>query len=336
MKDQFLAPIIITPAFKEALWGGTRLRDEWGKVPTEPLSNIAETWEFSTHPGGPSYVGSGTKRGELLSEYLAAGGARILGAPYRDTTLPILTKYIDAAQSLSIQVHPDNAYARAHENSPGKTEMWYIADSTPDAYIYYGLTHEISPEEFAQRITEQTLTEVLHKITVKPGQTFLLPAGVIHAIGPGCLIAEIQQACDITYRVYDYGRRDNQGKLRDLHIEQAKAVSQLGPAPSAQSFRPVRLEDDSIITALAHLPEFTVGELKLQKDVHFRVEEVFHLLMVTSGQTMLTGSDETLQLKRGTTAFLPAKSGEYRLQGQATILIITCEHPEATFPSNEK
>ena len=206
---------------KDYLWGGHKLFD-YGK---EGNDIIAESWELSFFEGMESLIDSGEDRGKKLCEVV---GPRELGENARKyRTFPMLVKLIDSNQDLSIQVHPDDAYAREHENSYGKNEMWYVVDAGEGAKLYIGFNKDISKEELVERINNNTLLEVMNQIPVKPRDAYYIPAGTIHAIGKGCLILEIQQSSNITYRVYDYGRRDKNGNLRELHIEKALDVLNL-------------------------------------------------------------------------------------------------------------
>ena len=210
----------LLPAYKDYLWGGHRLVDEYNKEYDGDI--LAETWELSCHPDGPSRIANGRYAGKTLEEYIEAEGKGVLGTHcrrFRD--FPILIKFIDAKQDLSVQVHPDNRYALKNEGQYGKTEMWYVVDAGEDATLYYGFKEEISKEEFAERIENDTVLDVLNKVPVQKGDVLFIESGTIHAIGADILIAEIQQNSNVTYRVYDYGRVGKDGKKRDLHIEKA-------------------------------------------------------------------------------------------------------------------
>lgn len=232
-----MALLKLKPSCKDYLWGGTRLRTEFGiEYDRDPL---AESWELSCHPDGPSYIANGMYAGKTLQEYIDIKGKEVLGLNcrrFRD--FPILTKFIDAKQSFSVQVHPSNRYALKNEGQYGKTEMWYVMDADPGAYLYYGFKTEISKEEFAKRIEEDTLLEVLNAVLVQKGDVLFIESGTIHAIGAGILIAEIQQNSNVTYRVYDYGRVGKDAKKRDLHIEKALAVTNRVPIIKDKSSYP--------------------------------------------------------------------------------------------------
>lgn len=211
-------------AYKNYLWGGTKIRDVLKKK-TGDLDRIAESWEVSTHPAGPSTIAEGEYAGLTLNEYFDRIGWDAIGEYGKKFhQLPVLVKYIDACRNLSIQVHPGEKYAREHEGDSGKNEIWFVIGAERGAFLYLGFRRDISPEEVRERIANNTLEEVLNKINVKRGDAFYIPAGTVHAIGAGCLICEIQQSSDVTYRLYDYGRTDLDGRPRQLHIEKALDV----------------------------------------------------------------------------------------------------------------
>ncbi|MBQ9828311.1 MAG: class I mannose-6-phosphate isomerase [Lachnospiraceae bacterium] len=221
----------LRPAFKDYLWGGSRLRDIYHKK--TDMDPVAESWELSSHHDGESTVDGGAFDGIRFSEFLDIIGDEGTGykAAARDR-FPLLIKFIDAMKPLSIQVHPDDAYALLHANEYGKNEMWHIVDCRPGAYIYYGLKETITPEELKERIENNTILEVLNRVEVKKGDTFFVKAGTIHAIGEGILICEIQQNSNCTYRIYDYDRRDKNGERRPLHIDRAMEVCNLNALPA--------------------------------------------------------------------------------------------------------
>lgn len=208
----------LAPACKSYLWGGNRLKKQFAKGDGgEPL---AESWELSVHPDGPSRIACGKYTGRTLSEYLAAHP----GALGQAKELPILVKLIDAADRLSVQVHPSDSFAQEVEHDNGKTEMWYIVDALPGSGICCGLKRDSSAEEVARLTQEGRIEELLNFIPVRAGDCYLIEAGTLHAIGAGCLICEVQQSSNVTYRVYDYGRRDSLGRMRELHLEKALQV----------------------------------------------------------------------------------------------------------------
>ena len=315
--DGAFRPFLLKPAGKDYLWGGHRLKDDFSKeIDMEPL---AETWECSTHPDGPSIVASGAHKGMLLTEVLKEHPEYMGTHPKTDGGLPILIKFIDAKQDLSVQVHPDDEYARKYEHgSLGKTEMWYIVDCEEGAGLYYGFSKEISKEEFQNRIENQTLLEVLNWIEVKKGDVFFIEPGTIHAIGKGILIAEIQQNSNVTYRVYDYGRRDANGKERELHVEKALQVTNLKPVLQKKSFAPY----------LVSCEYFKVDKVALDGRLKKRIigevdASSFVSLLILDGSGEVQAKGEVVKIKKGDSIFITAGSGEYKLEGCLEALFTT-------------
>lgn len=310
------------PSCKDYLWGGHRLVDEYGKEYEGEI--LAETWELSCHPDGPSTIVNGAYAGKTLEEYIEEAGKEALGKNcrrFRD--FPILIKFIDAKQNLSIQVHPDNRYALKNEGQYGKTEMWYVMDAGKDAFLYYGFKKEISKEEFARRIQEDTLLEVLNAVPVQKGDVLFIESGTIHAIGEDILIAEIQQNSNVTYRVYDYGRVGKDGKKRDLHIEKALAVTNRVPLIKSKSSYP----------HVADCDYFTVDKLNLDGQMMRRMEgyvsdESFVSILILDGEGTVSCGDEATY-KKGDSLFLPAGSGTYVIEGSCDALITTIREKAA-------
>ncbi len=212
----------LIPTGKDYLWGGTRLREEYGKK--IDLTPLAETWECSVHPDGPSYVANGTYKGKTLAEVLKAH-PEYLGTKVEDSELPVLVKFIDAKKDLSVQVHPSDEYAREHEGDNGKTEMWYVIDADEGANLIYGFQHEVTEKILRKAVETGTLDKHLQKVPVHKGDTYFVPAGTVHGIGKGILLAEIQESSNVTYRVYDYNRVDKNGKkLGYVSDEEAKTM----------------------------------------------------------------------------------------------------------------
>ena len=289
----------LLPACKDYLWGGDRLRTDF-HVHSD-LHPLAEAWVLSAHPDGPSALPDGT----TLPDYLAAnpGAAGTHCASFEE--FPVLVKLIDAKKDLSIQVHPSDDYALAHEGQYGKTEMWVVLDAEPDAFLYYGFRHTITPDEFAERIRNNTLPEVLNAVPVHKGDVFFIPSGTLHAIRKGIVVAEIQQNSNVTYRIYDYGRLGADGKPRQLHIPQALDVTLREP-PKAQDFH----------GHLAQCDYFTVDAVEGGfEDVCD--ETSFTSLLVLEGKGILTetATGESLPIHKGQSLFLPAGTGAYAVTG---------------------
>lgn len=302
-------PILkLKPACKDYLWGGSKLREEYNI--SSDLDPLAEAWVLSCHPDGPSVVENGPDAGLTLPEYIEKHGRGVLGkncARFED--FPILTKFIDAKGNLSIQVHPDNAYALEHEGQYGKTEMWYVLEAEPDAFLYYGFKHPITKEEYKQRIENNTLTEALNAAPVKKGDVFFIPAGTLHAICKGIVIAEIQQNSNVTYRVYDYGRVGADGKPRQLHVAQALEVTECAP-PRPQDFG----------GHLAACEYFTADAVQGSAG-GVCSENSFASLLITDGAGSLACGGEALAVRKGDSLFLPAGSGDWKLTGSASALV---------------
>nr|WP_304101002.1 type I phosphomannose isomerase catalytic subunit [Mitsuokella multacida] len=316
-----LYPMKLSPVFKDYIWGGERLKKEYGKK--TDMSPVAESWEVSCHKDGESLIASGPFAGRTLADWLAKEGKGALGTRCTGEGLPILIKLIDAKDNLSVQVHPDEAYAKRVEGEHGKTEMWYIVDAEEGASLLYGFDHEISREEFRRRIEEDTLLDVVHRAPVKKGDVFFIEAGTLHAIGKGILICEIQQSSNTTYRVYDYGRVGKDGKPRALHIEKALDVTRRVPAkPHFSMEEPMDIFDGAKARLLASCDYFTVYELAIEDTVRlFAGEESFQALTVLSGAVTLVAGDEVLSLGKGESAFLPAGLGRYEVTGFGKLLL---------------
>lgn len=292
----------LKPACKDYLWGGDRLRTDFGVE--SDLHPLAEAWVLSCHPDGPSTIVEGPDAGRTLADYIAEKGKGILGTDCEKfEDFPILTKLIDAKGNLSIQVHPSNEYALEHEHQYGKTEMWYILDCEPGAFLYYGFDHAISKEEFERRIQDNTLTEVLNAAPVHKGDVFFIPSGTLHAICQGIVIAEIQQNSNVTYRIYDYGRVGADGKPRALHIPQALAVTECKPAV-----------DHDFGGHMAQCQYFTV-DVKENGFSDTVGGDSFVSLLVVDGEGEVACGGETVAVKKGDSLFLPANSGDYTVTG---------------------
>jgi len=292
----------LLPACKDYLWGGTKLITDYGK--RYEGTRLAETWELSCHPDGPSVLASGLDAGKTLADYLAAHPEALGELGRKFAEFPVLIKLIDAARDLSIQVHPNDAYARAHEGQNGKTEMWYVLSAAPDAFLYCGFARDISKEEFERRIADNTLPEVLRRVGVKAGDTVFIPAGTIHAICRGIVVAEVQQSSNVTYRVCDYGRLGADGRPRALHIAQALDVTR----------RTAGVPTPDFCGHLARCGYFTV-DLLAAPQTAVCDEESFLSLLLLNGEGEVCCAGEAVAAKKGDSLFLPAGSGEVRLTG---------------------
>lgn len=310
-------PVKLTPAFKDYLWGGTRLRDDF-KKPCD-FDKIAESWELSCHKDGQSVVATGEDKGLTLSQFIEKyGKSAVLGSDCdKFENFPILIKLIDAKDNLSVQVHPDNEYAQRVEGEYGKTEMWYVVDCDEGATLLYGFKDKISKEEFKERIENNTLLEVTNAVPVKKGDVFFIQAGTLHAIGKGILIAEIQQNSNTTYRIYDYGRVGKDGKTRELHIDKALDVTELAPAKSYPE-TPVEQKDGYTQKLLSSCEYFSTYVLDIETQAELVADEKsFNSILVLEGTPDVDGV-ETI---KGDSVFIPASTGKYTVKGKSKVIL---------------
>lgn len=310
-----LSPIKLAPVFKDYLWGGTKLKTEFGKK--SDLDIVAESWELSAHKDGQSVVIGGEYDGLTLSDYVQKAGKEVLGRKAEKFSyFPILIKLIDAKGDLSVQVHPDDKYALEKEGEYGKTEMWYILDCEEGACLYYGFCKDVTKEEYEKAIRENTLTDILNKVPVHKGDVFFIPSGTVHAIGAGIVICEIQQNSNTTYRVYDYNRRDKDGNLRPLHVEKAVEVSSLKKSPDL----PQIPDDEDVL--LSECEYFNVRRLRANGEANLCVtEESFCSLIVTEGSGSLSLGDNSIEFAKGDSIFVPAQNADISIKGKCEIIV---------------
>ena len=312
----------LIPEFKDYIWGGTKLRDEYNKKCD--YNKIAESWELSCHKDGNSVIENGEYSGFSLTEYIQKVGKKVLGSACdRFESFPILIKLIDAKDNLSVQVHPDNDYAMRVEGEYGKTEMWYIVDCDEGASLLYGFNENITKDEFKKHIENNSLLEVANSVNVKKGDVFFIEAGTLHAIGKGILIAEIQQNSNTTYRIYDYGRVGNDGKPRELHIDKAVEVTDLCPAKEYPE-QPVEKYDGYNMKLLSSCEYFSVYNIELKSKALLNADKIsFNSMLVLDGEGTLNGLAEnsnSISFKKGDSIFIPAEFGEYEIIGKANII----------------
>ena len=317
-----LYPMKLQASLKDYLWGGTKLKEEYGKKSN--LDKVAESWELSCHEAGKSIISNGSAAGMTLSDWIEKEGKAVLGVNANYFSyFPLLIKLIDARDNLSVQVHPDNEYALRVEGEYGKTEMWYIVDCESGASLIYGFKDTISKEEFRQRIEDNTLLEVCNRVPVHRGDVFFIDSGTLHAIGKGILICEIQQNSNTTYRVYDYDRRDKDGNTRELHIDKALDVTKC--IPPQHPSKPLA-ELDILAGAkgelLAVCDYFTVYHFNLSGELQLTAGmESFQCLTVLDGQAELSTGSDQVELSKGESVFLPAGIGNYQLQGKMSFIL---------------
>lgn len=307
----------LNPVFKDYLWGGTKLRDEYGFK--SDLSKLAEGWMLSCHKDGENTVENGEFIGKTLTEVINANPDYLGENGKNFEYFPILIKLIDAKDDLSVQVHPDNEYAMRVEGEYGKTECWYILDCEEGAKLIYGFNRTISSDEFKEKIADNTFLETVNKVKVKKGDLFFIEAGTLHAIGKGILLAEIQQNSNTTYRVYDYGRLGADGKPRDLHV--AKAIDVTNCTPPVRSTDP---EGEFVVCdgysrqLLTKCDLFNVEKALISNEfVDTADEKSFVSVLVTDGQ----GTINNIKIKKGDSLFIPANYGDFTVKGNIEIII---------------
>ena len=314
-----MAVIKLEPAFKDYIWGGTRLRDDFGKKCD--FDKVAESWELSCHKDGPSVVADGEDKGLTLQQYIDKYGKGVLGTNCEKFgNFPVLIKLIDAKDNLSVQVHPDNEYALRVEGEYGKTEMWYIVDCDEGAELLYGFKKEISKDEFARRIADNTLLEVTNSVPVHKGDVFFIEAGTLHAIGKGILIAEIQQNSNTTYRIYDYGRVGKDGKPRELHVEKAKDVTRLAPAKKYPE-TPVEKHEGYTSKLMAECEYFSSYILDIDSKAVLEADSSsFNDLLFLEGEGTVS-SDGSVRFTKGDSIFITAGTGKYTVEGKCKAVL---------------
>ena len=324
-------PFMLYPASKNYLWGGSRLNDDFNfGLPVYPL---AEAWVCSTHPDGESYADS-EKLSEALKAYPEYLGTHALQLTCGKPELPILIKLIDAKRDLSVQVHPDDEYAKK-EGQWGKTEMWYVLAAKPGAELVYGFNRDVDAKQIKEAVENGTIGSLLNHIPVRKDDLFFVKPGTVHAIGAGCLIAEIQQSSNLTYRLYDYGRVGKDGKPRELHLEKALDVANLkSSAAPRQPMRVLKYKNGCASELLTRCKYFQVERLLLntegRKLAEFQTgKNSFHALLCTDGCGNISGDGTdgenfNLNFFKGDCVFVPAESIPLKLHGRAQILDVSC------------
>lgn len=308
----------LEPVFKEIVWGGNRLKEDYGFK--SDLKNIAEAWMLCARDDGDNTILTGRYKGKSFKQYIKSHKEALgtKGAKYEE--FPLLIKFIDAKADLSVQVHPDDEYARIHENSYGKTEAWYILDCEEGAQLIYGFNKELTSEEFKNSIEDNTFLDYVNKVTVKKGDVFFINAGTLHAIGSGILLAEVQQNCNTTYRVYDYNRLVD-GKPRELHVQKAIDVTDTVPPVrnGAPDGEPV-VNGDGTEQALCQCEFFKMDTLSVDGEYAFNVNaESFASVLVLEGNGTVGGIDAVA----GDSLFIEADFGKVTINGKIKVLIST-------------
>jgi mannose-6-phosphate isomerase len=322
-------PLTFAPVFKDYPWGGRNLATRLGR--TLPAGIVAESWEIAAHPNGASVATNGVFAGKTLPQVMELLGEQLVGQANRQALaarrFPLLVKLLDANQWLSVQVHPDDSYALVHEGESGKTEMWIVLHAEPGAELIYGFQRPMTGEEFAQAIRSGRIEELLHRVPMTAGDVIFVPAGAIHALGPGLIVAEIQQNSDTTYRIYDWGRP------RPLHIEKALDVLDfelVRPGPA----QPQLLLDRSMrVEQLAACPYFVVERLSL------RPNQIYHGLCsgdtmeiwgVLAGAVTVKSAESELALEAVGWTLLPAALGAFSIHTHAESTLLRVYTPYET------
>ena len=326
-------PFLLKPVAKDYLWGGSRLNDEFNKgIDVYPL---AETWECSTHPNGQSRVASGPDSGKTLGdvlrkhpEYLGSHPLQVMkGTP----ELPVLIKLIDATEDMSVQVHPDDGYALENENCLGKAEMWYVLAAREDATLVYGFNQDMDRERVQNALAGGAIKKYLNCVPARKNDVFFVEAGTVHAIGAGIIMAEIQESSNLTYRLYDYGRVDRNGKQRELHVEKALQVMKMqSSAMPGQPMRVLRYQKGCAAELLTRCKYFQVERILLNTELYrlaaaYKTDtNSFHVLLCIEGEGCLSCEGFLLHFLKGDCIFVPAGSIPLVLRGKAQLLNVSC------------
>lgn len=317
-------PIKLKPIPKQIIWGGEKLRHYYNI--TAPFDKIAESWELSVRPDGKSVIANGDYCEETLEEYLAQN-PHAVGSNCNSQRFPLLIKFIDAEDDLSIQVHPDDEYALKNEPDTGKTEMWYIAEADENATLIYGLKKEVSREELEKLLACGIADDILNKISIKKGEVYFIPSGHVHAICKGALIAEIQQNSNVTYRMYDYDRTDPNGKKRELHISKALDVikHRTWDEIDAIRFGGNRHRHTAFggSEVLCDCSYFRVSKVSSDSNFLFNVDHssFASLLFLEASEVVVSCGGKKVKVIRGDSIFIPAGSGEVTVTGKCEFLI---------------
>ena len=312
----------LSPAYKDYLWGGTKLKTLFGK--DSPYETTAESWELSAHKDGQSVIADGPFSGMAFGDFVRKYGSRVCGWKSRTfDRFPILIKFIDALEPLSVQIHPYDDYAFMHEKEFGKNEMWYVMDAAPSAYLYCGFSRDVTKEEIARRLEDHTITEILNKVEVKKGDVIFIPAGTIHAIGAGILICEVQQNSNSTYRVYDYDRMDREGNRRPLHIKKAMDVitTNAYEADANGLEEPEEIESGTM-RQLCLCKYFTCRQYRISGNHSFYLDDAsFASFVFLDGSARVDCEDESIEVGAGDSLFVSAGRKVVKVDGDCEFIL---------------
>ena len=310
-------PLKMQPAYKDSLWGGDTLKRMFGK--DSGLAITAESWELSTQEKGLSRIVNGPYQGMAFSEYIRELPEAVSMDFSAEDKFPVLVKFLDVRQPISIQVHPSGENAGPGEE--GKAEVWYIVSANPGARIYYGLREQVTKEQLKKRALEGTLEQLFNQVPVHPGQIWYNHPGILHSLEGGALVAEVQQNSDTTYRVYDFNRKDAQGNLRELHLEKALEVIDYTPQQGAENAIQSRKAEGNALSALFACEHFAVDRLDVETQINLRCEkESFCCLLFLEGKGKILCAGEAFEFAAGDCYFLPAGLGAYQVEGACMAL----------------
>ena len=308
------------PLLKQTLWGGDKI------IPFKHLNTkmeqVGESWEISGVKDFETIVANGPDKGKSLNQLVSEMKDQLVGKENYERfgdEFPLLVKFIDAHQDLSIQVHPSDEVAHRQGKSHGKTEMWYALPSTPGAMLYNGLKQQITPEQYKQMVENDTITDALARYEVHEGDVFFIPAGRIHAIGAGCFVAEIQQTSDVTYRIYDFKRKDKNGNYRELHTQlAAESIDYTVLDNYRTEYEPLKNEGVQVATC----PYFTTAVYDLTEPMTLDYSELdsFVILIAVKGEGRLICNGEEMPFQMGDTVLFPATTNEVRVEGEVKFL----------------
>lgn len=312
-------PLLFQPEMKERVWGGRALEQFGLELPEGP---IGEGWMIGDHPNGTTKVVNGELSGMGLDQIRELHGKDFFGSKgfsEKNGRFPLLIKLLDCQDDLSVQVHPNDHYDRLPQGELGKTEMWYILDAKPGAKIIYGLNDGVTREQLAQAIEENRILDCLREISVEAGDSFYIPAGTVHALGAGILVAEIQQNSDSTYRLYDYNRLGLDGSPRELHIEDSLNV--IAYEGSGSSYMKTDLSGSNEWLTLANSPFFITEKGKVDQTWSLQTNaDSFIIHIICDGSGTIQWADGELSVKPGECYLIPASLGDYTLTGSMTVL----------------
>lgn len=321
--SEVLAPLTFTPVFKSVIWGGTRI----GEYKREPLTqtSVGESWEISGIPGHETIVADGPLKGKTIGELMTLYGPRLIGRRLHSRGIkefPILIKFLDARDNLSLQVHPGEEIARSRHNCPGKSEMWYIIDSAPDSTIISGFSKPITRGKYREQVERGEILQSVAQHPSHPGDVFFIPAGRVHGVGSGNFLLEVQQSSDITYRIYDYDRCDKDGNRRELHTEQA------AEAIDYRVYDNYKIDPISIkpgVEVLVQCPVFEVRLLTINGSLDFATpDDSFLTMTCVYGEADIIAGGTTTPLQQGHSLLIPAESRDVTIKGNARIIAASC------------